>query len=198
MLRPTDRKEARVNGLRRRRRRGVLNGVASLAALCLAVGAAAPAWAEEPIEAAVLNAYFQNDHAEWVPTSDAERKRMSAMVDTFKTMLEESGKYRFEPVAPPIQAQIDKDQKMGQCAGCEIRYGKDLGVAQVVWIEVQKVSELILNVNVYISDVTTGERIFVKSVDLRGNNDESWRHSIRFLVKRYMLHPEQYTQPGKP
>jgi hypothetical protein len=170
-------------------------GAPLLAALAIGLAPAA-ARAEAPISTVVLNTYFQNDHAEWVPTSEAERKRMSAMVDTFKSMLEKSGKYSFKPVDPAIQKRIAQDQKMGECAGCETRYGKELDVDQVAWIEVQKVSELILNVNVYMTDVKTGKQVFVKSVDLRGNNDESWQHSIKFLVKRYMLHPEQYTQPA--
>lgn len=170
-------------------------GAPLLAALAIGLAPAA-ARAEAPISTAVLNTYFQNDHAEWVPTSEAERKRMSAMVETFKSMLEKSGKYSFKPVDPGIQERIAQDQKMGECAGCETRYGKEVGVDQVAWIEVQKVSELILNVNVYMTDVKTGKQVFVKSVDLRGNNDESWQHSIKFLVKRYMLNPEQYTQAG--
>ncbi|MDR4305383.1 DUF3280 domain-containing protein [Chelatococcus sambhunathii] len=164
-----------------------------LAALALAI-APTTARADQAVSAAVLNTYFQNDHAEWVPTSDAERRRMTAMVDTFKLMLEKSGRYSFKPVDPAIQERITKDQKMGECGGCELGYGKEVGVDQVAWIEVQKVSELILNLNVYMADVKTGKQVFVKSVDLRGNNDESWQHSIKFLVRRYMLHPEQYTQ----
>lgn len=168
-----------------------------LAALAVGLGlAAGPAQAEEPATISVLNTYFQNDHAEWVPTTDAERKRMTDMVATYRSMLEKSGKYKFKDVDPAIQERIAKDQKMGECADCELRYGKELGVDQVAWIEVQKVSELILNVNVYMADVNKGERVFTKSVDLRGNNDESWQHSIKFLVKRYMLNPEQYTQSG--
>ena len=175
--------------------------MAGLAAMALGFGMmVSPLSAEaagEPTQTAVLNTYFQNDHAEWVPTTDAERSRMTAMVDTFKSMLVKSGKYSFKAVDPAIQDRIAKDQKMGECGGCEARYGKEVGVDQVAWIEVQKVSELILNVNVYMTDVKTGKLAFMKSVDLRGNNDESWQHSIKFLVKRYMLNPEQYTQTGK-
>jgi hypothetical protein len=148
------------------------------------------AQADEPVEIAVLSAQMQNDHAEWVPTTNAERQRLMTIEGTFKSMLEASGKYKFAPVIPSIQERINKDQKMGQCAGCENQYGKEIGVAQVAWIEVQKVSELILNINVYISDVNSGRLVFVKSVDMRGNNDESWQHSIKFLVKNYILQPD--------
>jgi uncharacterized protein DUF2380 len=160
-----------------------------LIAFCLALSplAAMSAQADELVTIAVLSAALQNDNAEWVPTTDAERQRLRKIEQTFKSMLEASGKYKFAPVSPSIQERIDKDQKMGRCGGCEIHYGKEIGVSQVAWIEVQKVSELILNINVYMSNVDSGRPIFVKSVDLRGNTDESWQHSITFLVKRYIL-----------
>ena len=47
----------------------------------------------------------------------------------------------------------------------------------------QKVSELILNFNVQIHDVPAGKVIFSKSVDMRGNEDESWRRAVRYLVR---------------
>lgn len=149
--------------------------------------AAASAYASGPIPIAVLSANLQNDHAQWVPTTDAERNRLARIEETFKSMLEASGKYKFTAVSADTQKKIDQDQKMGECGGCERRYGEELGVNQVSWIEVQKVSELILNINVYIKDVKSGDNVFMKSVDLRGNNDESWQHSMKFLVKRYLL-----------
>lgn len=163
------------------------------AAVLLGIGVtlfAAPmqaALAEAPIKIAVLSAILQNDHAQWVPTTDAERNRLKNIEDIFKSSLEASGKYKFVPVSAAIQEKIGKDQKMGECGGCELTYGKDVGADQVAWIEVQKVSELILNINVYMKDVKSGDAVFTKSVDLRGNNDESWNHSMKFLIKRYLL-----------
>ena len=83
---------------------------------------------------------------------------------------------------------------MGRCAGCEIQYGKEIGVSQVAWIEVRKVSELILNISVYIASVDAGQLSFVKSVSLRGNTDESWQRSMKFLVKNYILLPDESRQ----
>ena len=47
----------------------------------------------------------------------------------------------------------------------------------------QKVSNLILNVNIEIREVATNRVALVKSVDMRGNNDESWIRAVRFLVR---------------
>ena len=51
----------------------------------------------------------------------------------------------------------------------------------------QKVSNLILNMNVYIEDVATKKMLLVSSVDLRGNTDESWSRSLVYLVKNSVL-----------
>ena len=52
---------------------------------------------------------------------------------------------------------------------------------------VQKVSDLILNINVYMADVATGKLTFVHSVDIRGNTDKSWTRGIAYLVENYLL-----------
>jgi hypothetical protein len=40
------------------------------------------------------------------------------------------------------------------------------------------VSNLILNMNVYMADVRSGRVLLTKSVDLRGNTDDSWSRSF--------------------
>lgn len=48
---------------------------------------------------------------------------------------------------------------------------------------VQRVSELILNINVEVREVATDRIVLSKSVDLRGNNDESWTRALRFMLR---------------
>ncbi len=50
----------------------------------------------------------------------------------------------------------------------------------------QKVSNLILNMNVYMADVATSKMTFVRSVDIRGNTDESWSVGMNWLIKNYV------------
>lgn len=42
----------------------------------------------------------------------------------------------------------------------------------MAWVTVQKVSNLILNINVYMGDVANDKMTFIKSVDVRGNTDD--------------------------
>ena len=51
----------------------------------------------------------------------------------------------------------------------------------------QKVSNLILDINVTVRDAATRELLFAASVDIRGNTDESWRRGIRYLIENRLL-----------
>ena len=105
----------------------------------------------------------------------------------FKAKLEASGRYKFVSIPADAAAKIAAGPEVGACGGCEFEYGKQLGADYAAWIVVQKVSDLILNINVYMADVAAGKLAFVHSVDIRGNTDESWTRGITYLVKNYLL-----------
>lgn len=136
---------------------------------------------------AFLGVHFQNDNEMYEPTTDAERNRLAKVEEIFKTKLAETGAYQFIEIDPEMKKRVATGQPPGECGGCEVDFGKELGTERVAWIRVQKVSNLILNMNVYIADVKANEMVFVRSVDMRGNTDESWERSIKYLLKNYLL-----------
>jgi hypothetical protein len=140
----------------------------------------------EPRSLAFLGVHLQNDNEMYEPTSKAELDRLVKTERTFKNSLASVG-YRFVDVNSDLKKRIKDGQTPGECGGCELAYGKELGAEQVAWITVQKVSNLILNMNVYMADVATNKMTFVKSVDIRGNSDESWERSISYLMRNYLL-----------
>lgn len=158
--------------------------VASVLILSTLPASAEPAPARS---VAMLGVFLQNDNEGYEPTSDAERARMVALEAQFKSMLEASGPYKFVAVPPEVTAQIKAGQAIGECGGCEIEFGKKLGADTITWVRVQKISNLIMNMNVYIADVATNKMQFLHSVDIRGNTDESWSRSMTYLLKNYMF-----------
>ena len=60
------------------------------------------------------------------------------------------------------------------CKGCNAE--------RVARFWVQKVSNLIVNVNIEVRSAATGEVLYVSSVDIRGNTDEAWLRGVRRLV----------------
>jgi hypothetical protein len=174
-----------------------LLAVAPLAALIvapflilLAIGAnsAAAAAQDDPAKSvALLNVQFLNDHADLEPTTDAERARLASVASLFKGKLEASRRYQFVSIPADASAKIAAGPEIGSCGGCEFSYGKQLGADYAAWIVVQKVSDLILNMNVYMADVEAKKLVFVHSVDIRGDTDESWSRGMTYLLKNYLL-----------
>jgi hypothetical protein len=142
---------------------------------------------QKPLRLAFLGLRFLNDHQKWQPTTDAERKRIATTEKQFTTSLAKSGDYVIVPLTDDVRAKMTSSAALGECGGCEAAYGKELHADRVAWMTVQKVSELILNMNVYVADPASGKMTFVKSVDMRGNTDESWSRSLKYLLDNYFL-----------
>ena len=77
------------------------------------------------------------------------------------------------------------------CGGCDAAFGSELGAKYSITGWVQKVSNVILNVNIVVRDVETGRVLSGKSVDMRGNTDESWSRGLSYLL-RNRLHPSEW------
>ena len=62
---------------------------------------------------------------------------------------------------------------------------------QTAWIGMQSSSaqSSSVNMNVYIADVASKKMLFIHSVDIRGNTDESWSRSMVYLLKNYLFVP---------
>ncbi|MFT3730162.1 MAG: DUF3280 domain-containing protein [Hyphomicrobium sp.] len=150
------------------------------------IAASIPANAE-PLRLAFLGVRLQNDNAAFEPTTDAERNRMTTTGEQFTDALAASGGYQIVPLTDDIRSKLVHGQPAGQCGGCEADYGKALKADRVAWIMVQKVSNLILNMNVYIVDPASDKYTFVKSVDIRGNTDQSWSRSLAYLLNNYFF-----------
>jgi Protein of unknown function (DUF2380) len=136
---------------------------------------------------AMLSVQFLNDHADLEPTTGVERARLASIEQLFKSELEASGRYSFVSIPSDLEAKMSAGPEMGNCGGCEFDYGEQLGADLAAWMTVQKVSDLILNINVYMADIATRKMTFVHSVDIRGNTDESWTRGLTYLVKNYLL-----------
>lgn len=159
-----------------------------LGSVALSARLAAAATPPEPARSvALLNVRFLNDHEDLEPTTGAERARLALIATLFKAKLEASGRYTFVSIPADAAAKIAAGPEIGACGGCEFGYGKEVGADIAAWIVVQKVSDLILNINVSMAAVPTGKLVFFHSVDIRGDTDESWTRGLTYLVKNYLL-----------
>lgn len=169
-----------------------------LTAILLAVGglvfavsglAVAEGASNSPAKTAFVGFRLESDSLE--PVRDDERARLKKVSKQMRDTIEKSPNYSLVPVPEDVMQRIEAGQDFGGCGGCEVDYGKELGADLIGWGVVQKVSNLILNINVYIADVKTAKMVFVKSVDIRGNDDTSWRKGLGWLLKYYFDQDEK-------
>jgi len=151
------------------------------ALLCAAGGVALAA----PPSLAMIGFELLEDHPDG--SRDAEQQARLKMIDgEFRVQIAQRGLSRLIDNAPH-QAVIDRVRSgvefVYRCPHCLAEIGAGVGTQYVAAGWVQKVSNLILNVNIEIREVATNRVALVKSVDMRGNNDESWIRAIRFLVR---------------
>jgi hypothetical protein len=73
--------------------------------------------------------------------------------------------------------------KLYDCNGCDVDIGRALGADRTLTAWVQKVSNLILNINIQIRDVKSGRIVLTRSVDIRGNTDVSWLRGVRYMTR---------------
>lgn len=158
---------------------------------CLLAGwllAAGPAAAADPPRLALfpLELFDSSLQGEVEGTNPADQARLAMVERELRERLEASGRFAVIETAP-VAAKVEVAGHLRSCNGCEVPLAAALGadLALVGWV--QKVSNLILNLNLTIRDVATRELVFAGGVDIRGNTDESWRHGIRYLLKNRLL-----------
>ena len=157
---------------------------ASLITAVVLVVSAGSAPAAESRRVAFFGFFLINTSLE--PTQPAEEKRLEKL-GVFST----GSTYWCSPQLRCHPSEVQKQAVAGSgipnCNGCERDLAEKTGTGLVAWGTVQKVSNLILNINLYIEDVQTGKIEFAHSVDIRGNTDESWHHGLNYMIRHYVL-----------
>jgi len=151
--------------------------LAALIALLLAPVFQADAASQKIV---VFDFYFDNTSPE--PTSAAETARIKRISDELRAALQKSGDYEVI-----TSAETFDSIQQGKCSSEEMAVAQKQGATLVACSWLQKVSNLILNLNMVIEDAKTGELLMGGSVDIRGNTDLSWDHGLRYLLKEHIF-----------
>jgi hypothetical protein len=142
---------------------------------------AAPALAAP---AAVFPTVFVNSSP--MPTSPEETARVAHMTEALKRALAESGQYQPVDLAP-VEPELAGVRDIHDCNGCADDLAKKLGADFAVVAWAQKVSNLILDLNIRITDARTGRVVRGGSVDIRGNTDETWARGLKYLLREHVF-----------
>jgi hypothetical protein len=116
---------------------------------------------------------------------EAQKARLGMISRQLRAAFIENHLYQVVDNAPAaaLIADLGTQFALHDCNGCDVDIGKALKTDRVLTAWVQKVSNLILNLNIQIRDVRTGLIMLNKSVDIRSNTDDSWNRGIKYMVR---------------
>ncbi|MCA0997174.1 DUF3280 domain-containing protein [Alloyangia pacifica] len=83
----------------------------------------------------------------------------------------------------PVSEERARIVNPAKCYGCDARMASKLGADYALVGEVQKVSNLILSMNLQLRDPNTGQTVRGRVVDIRSNTDESWRRGMDYILR---------------
>ena len=118
------------------------------------------------------------------PRTD-EQRRLAWLGSELRRRLMRSGRAEVVDTAG-ISARMQASN-LRTCGGCDTAFASELGATYSIAGWVQKLSNLIIVVR----DVETRNIVAAKSVDMRGNTDESWSRALDWLVRNYRLAPNE-------
>jgi hypothetical protein len=122
-----------------------------------------------------------------------EQARLARLSDQLRQRLRESGRFTLVDIAP-VAAEARASNLQG-CNGCDTRLAQRVGAELAVTGTVQKVSNLILNINIHVREASSGRTVAAMSADMRGNTDESWTRALDWLVRNRLLAPDYGVRP---
>ncbi|HWP14436.1 MAG TPA: DUF3280 domain-containing protein [Xanthobacteraceae bacterium] len=117
---------------------------------------------------------------------DAEHQaRLALVTERLRTKLAESGRFSVVDIAPV--AKEARASNLQACGGCDVTLAQQVGAELSVTGMVFKISNLILNMTIFVRDAKTGRSVAVAQASLRGDTDESWRRTLDWLVRYRLL-----------
>ncbi len=124
-----------------------------------------------------------------------ETARLAKLAPVLREKLAASGRY--EIVDLGAEEATAKASNLQACGGCDVAIAKKLGADLSITGTVQKVSELILNINIYVRDAKTGQLADAYSVDIRDNTEQSWLRGLDYLIRNRLLVSPEKAAPEK-
>ncbi len=156
-------------------------GAFALAALAMDSGRAAP------IRTAIFDIEFRDTSldGQMSGSNPSEHQRIDLLTDRLRQALAESGRYEVLDIGPVREAALASN--LQNCGGCDRKFASEIGAELAITGVVQKVSNLILNINIYVRDVESGKLVEGHSADIRSNTDESWLRGLNWILKNRLL-----------
>jgi hypothetical protein len=163
---------------------GVLAAAAMLAAL------ASPGAAAEKRRILLLDMQFDSSATagQSKAMEAADRARLAKMAMRLSERFRASGDY--EVLAAPDVAKEIANYNLGACGRCELMLGRKAGADFVMVGSVQKLSAMLMNVQVLVYAVADGSAVAAGAGVIHSNTDADWQRAIDRIAEQKLGLPD--------
>lgn len=137
---------------------------------------AAPAPAQVVI--AIPDIFFADSSTEEVDQTAAHQARLRSMVEGLRADFSGRKRFKVVPLACGGASCADGDADLDDLR----REARAAGARLLLIGGVHKMSTLIMWMNVMVVDVASGERVLLRTLSFRGDNDDAWRRAGAFAA----------------
>jgi hypothetical protein len=137
--------------------------------------------------AAVFDIELQDTSGE--ANTPAQAERIQATTEALRHELAKTGKYE----TVDLSADHDRIAKLGyqrSCVTCFMDVARERGAEVAVFGTVNKISTLILSMDIKVLSVETGKEVARGIADIRGDNDRAWLRGMQWLVQHRIATPD--------
>lgn len=125
--------------------------------------------------------------------SKAETDRLGLITADLARRIAADGRYDLV-ATEKVAAEIEAKRPISQCNGCEDDIARAAGARKVIVATVEKLSDLLFNIKLYVRDVEAQKLEAVMTTTVQGSTDEAWLRGIRYVAERQLLADRE----GKP
>ncbi|MBC6444187.1 MAG: DUF3280 domain-containing protein [Alphaproteobacteria bacterium GM202ARS2] len=167
----------------------MIQHVIAFAFVLVAVASPAPARAESKPKLAVFKCeLFDTSGSKDLKVQQEQAQRLNLVTQVIKDDIDRRGVYTIVDTSRANEldsphARFAAEGLFRECPGCEAEVAAQLGADLSMGCLIQKVSNLILNINYYIRDAKTERLQAQYSAAIRGNTDQTWVRSALWLLK---------------
>lgn len=122
----------------------------------------------------------------------AEQERLQKVRQKLIEMVESRGAFEVVDLSA-YKSEIRRAAPFEWCDGCEVEFAKKVDADVTILGVVQKASEMMITVSIFVRDAKTGKLTQSMSVSILQNDDVGWLRAVRNLVNN-RLAPEAVTK----
>lgn len=149
-----------------------------------------PAGASDAQEAPRRVAVF--DVELWDTSGEGEQPgqtaRLAMLGAVLRDRLAERSDVRMVDLAP-VRQEIERRRPLFRCGGCQLEIARRAGAGYALNVIVRKMSTLVQEIALILSDVERDEVVAFHSVSIRNNSDDAWRQGLLYILDQRLSAP---------